>query len=99
MSLPNARILIHQPSSGFQGQSTDIEIHAREILELRRRLEEIYALHTGQPVEQIHEDAERDRFFDPEQAKEYGLIDGVIDSHQLRRSAAGFGNGGEGQAK
>jgi ATP-dependent Clp protease protease subunit len=99
LALPNARMLIHQPSSGFQGQSTDIEIHAREILELRRRLEEIYALHTGQPVEQIHEDAERDRFFDPEQAKEYGLIDGVIDSHQLRRSAAGFGNGGEGQAK
>ena len=96
MALPNARILIHQPTSGFQGQSTDIEIHAREILELRRRTEEIYAKHTGKPVEQIHEDAERDRFFDAEQAKEYGLIDRVITEHELRRQTAGFGsaNGG-----
>jgi len=96
MALPNARILIHQPTSGFQGQSTDIEIHAREILELRRRTEEIYARHTGKDVEQIHEDAERDRFFDAEQAKEYGLIDRVITEHELRRQTAGFGsaNGG-----
>jgi ATP-dependent Clp protease, protease subunit len=90
LALPNARILIHQPSAGFQGQSSDIEIHAREILELRRRLDEIYAKHTGQPVEQVHEDAERDRFFDPEQARQYGLIDRVIEAHELRRSAAGF---------
>src|SRR5215211_2399644 len=91
LALPNARILIHQPSSGFQGQSSDIEIHAREILELRRRLEEIYARHTGQTPEQIHEDAERDRFFDPGEALEYGLIDRVIETHELSRQAAGFG--------
>jgi ATP-dependent Clp protease, protease subunit len=90
LALPNARILIHQPSSGFQGQSTDIEIHAREILDLRRRLEEIYAKHTGQPVERVHDDAERDRFFDAEQAREYGLIDRVIEAHELRRQVAGF---------
>jgi ATP-dependent Clp protease protease subunit len=96
LALPNARILIHQPSAGFQGQSSDIEIHAREILELRRRIEEIYARHTGQPVEQIHEDADRDRFFDAEQAREYGLIDRVISEHELRRQVAGFAgaNGG-----
>jgi ATP-dependent Clp protease protease subunit len=90
LALPNARILIHQPSSGFQGQSTDIEIHAKEILDLRRRLEEIYAKHTGQTVERIHDDAERDRFFDAEQAREYGLIDRVIEAHELRRQVAGF---------
>ena len=90
LALPNARVLIHQPSSGFQGQSTDIEIHAREILDLRRRLEEIYAKHTGQTVERIHDDAERDRFFDAEQAREYGLIDRVIEAHELRRQVAGF---------
>jgi ATP-dependent Clp protease protease subunit len=90
LALPNARILIHQPSSGFQGQSSDIEIHAREILELRRRTEDIYAKHTGKPVEQIHEDAERDRFFDAEQAREYGLIDRVISEHDLSRQTAGF---------
>jgi len=96
LALPNARILIHQPTSGFQGQSSDIEIHAREILELRRRTEEIYAKHTGQPSEQIHDDAERDRFFDPGQAVEYGLIDRVIEAHELRRQVAGFaGRAGE----
>jgi ATP-dependent Clp protease, protease subunit len=90
LALPNARILIHQPTSGFQGQSTDIEIHAREILELRRRTEEIYAKRTGKSVEQIHEDAERDRFFDADQAVEYGLIDRVIEEHELHRQSAGF---------
>jgi ATP-dependent Clp protease, protease subunit len=94
LALPNARILIHQPSAGFQGQSSDIEIHAKEILELRRRLDEIYAHHTGQSVEQVHEDAERDRFFDPESAREYGLIDRVIEAHEMRRQAAGFGASG-----
>ncbi len=78
MSLPNSRILIHQPSAGFEGQSTDIEIHAREILKTRARLEEIYAEHTGKKLEDIHSDMERDRFFKPEEAKEYGLIDTVI---------------------
>jgi ATP-dependent Clp protease protease subunit len=80
-SLPNSRLLIHQPSAGFEGQSTDIEIHAREILNTRARIDEIYAHHTGQPVEQVHDDMERDRFFKPEEAVEYGLIDGVIEHH------------------
>ena len=90
LALPNARILIHQPSSGFQGQTTDIEIHAREVLELRRRTEEIYARHTGQPVERLHDDMERDRFFDAEQAVEYGLIDRVIEQRELTRRETGF---------
>ena len=78
-TLPNARMLIHQPSSGFQGQSTDIEIHARETLALRARLDELYALHTGQTRERVHDDMERDRFFAPGDAREYGLIDRVIE--------------------
>jgi ATP-dependent Clp protease protease subunit len=77
-SLPNSRILIHQPSGGFQGQATDIQIHAKEALELRERLEEIYAEHTGNSKEQISNDLERDRFFTPLQAKDYGLIDRVV---------------------
>ena len=81
MSLPNSRILIHQPSAGFEGQSTDIEIHAREILKTRDRIDEIYAKHTGQPVEQVHTDMLRDRFFKPDEAVEYGLIDRVIEQH------------------
>jgi ATP-dependent Clp protease protease subunit len=81
MSLPNSRILIHQPSAGFEGQSTDIEIHAREILKTRARIDEIYAHHTGQSVEQVHTDMERDRFFRPDQAVEYGLIDRVLEKH------------------
>ena len=82
MSLPNSRMLIHQPSSpGFEGQATDIEIHAREIIKTRRRMEEIYAKHTGQTVEQVKLDLERDRFFTPEQAVEYGLIDRVLTPH------------------
>ncbi len=80
-ALPNSRILIHQPSAGFEGQSTDIEIHAREILSIRKRTDEIYAKHTGQSEEQVHLDMERDRFFTAQQAVEYGLIDKVISSH------------------
>jgi ATP-dependent Clp protease protease subunit len=80
-SLPNSRILIHQPSAGFEGQSTDIEIHAREILAIRKRTDEIYAKHTGQSEEQVHIDMERDRFFKADEAVEYGLIDKVIHSH------------------
>jgi ATP-dependent Clp protease protease subunit len=95
MALPNSRILIHQPSGGFQGQSTDIEIHAREALELRGRLDAIYARHTGQTPEQVHTDMERDRFFTAEQAVDYGLIDRVIASHELSRAALGF-RGGDG---
>ena len=81
MSLPNSRILIHQPSAGFEGQSTDIEIHAAEILKTRKRVDEIYAKHTGQPEETVHRDMERDRFFTAAQAAEYGLIDQVIHEH------------------
>ncbi len=81
MALPNSRILIHQPSAGFEGQSSDIEIHALEILKTRRRVDEIYAKHTGRPVEEVHEAMERDRFFKSDEAKEYGLIDRVLTSH------------------
>jgi ATP-dependent Clp protease, protease subunit len=77
-ALPNSRILVHQPSGGFQGQASDIQIHAKEALELRRRVEEIYAHHTGKPVEDVSEALERDRFFTPEQARDYGLVDRVM---------------------
>ena len=76
--LPNSRVLIHQPSAGFEGQSTDVEIHAREILKVRERIDEIYAGHTGQPIDRVHEDMERDRFFEPDEAVAYGLADRVI---------------------
>jgi ATP-dependent Clp protease protease subunit len=77
-STPNGRILIHQPSGGFQGQSSDIQIHAEEALHLRRRIEEVTAKHTGRTVEEVHDDMERDHFFTPQQACEYGLIDHVL---------------------
>jgi len=80
-ALPNSRILIHQPSAGFEGQSTDIEIHAREILSVRDRLDDIYAEHTGRSKEEVRADMERDRFFSSEQALEYGLIDRVVENH------------------
>jgi ATP-dependent Clp protease, protease subunit len=79
--LPNSRILIHQPSAGFEGQSTDIEIHAREILKVRASIDEIYAQHTGLSTEQVRQDMERDRFFTAEQAVEYGLVDRVLENH------------------
>jgi ATP-dependent Clp protease protease subunit len=78
MSLPNAKILIHQVSSGFQGQATDIEIQAREVISIKRRLEEIIALHTEQGLEKVSQDMERDYFMTSEEAKEYGIIDTVI---------------------
>ena len=81
MSLPNSRILIHQPSGGFQGQAADIEIHAEELLNIRHRLDELYAEHTGQSLEQVHEDMDRDRYMTPQQAVDYGLIDKIIESH------------------
>ena len=90
MALPNSRILIHQPSGGFQGQASDIEIHARETLELRRRVDEIYAQSTGRTIDQVHEDMDRDRFMTAESAVEYGLIDSVISSHDLVRLPTGF---------
>jgi ATP-dependent Clp protease protease subunit len=77
-ALPNAKIMVHQPSGGFQGQASDIEIHAREILETRRRLNEIYAHHTGQPLKTIEEAMERDKFMSAEDSKEFGLIDAVV---------------------
>jgi ATP-dependent Clp protease, protease subunit len=76
--LPNSRLMIHQPLGGFQGQATDIDIHAREILKLRERMNEILAHHTGQPVAKVAEDTERDRFLSGEEACEYGLIDSVL---------------------
>jgi ATP-dependent Clp protease protease subunit len=76
-ALPNSRILIHQPHGGFQGQATDIQIHAKESLALRRRMEEIYAEHTGRTTDELRRDMERDRFFTPEEAVDYGLIDSV----------------------
>ena len=81
MSLPNGRILIHQPTGGFQGQATDIDIHARETIALRARLDEMYAHHTGQTVERVHDDMERDRYFTAEEACEYGLIDRLTNGH------------------
>ena len=83
--LPHSRIMIHQPSGGFQGQASDIDIHAREVLKLRARLNEILAKHTGQPVERIERDSDRDNFMDADTAVEYGLIDTVL---ERRREAA-----------
>ena len=89
-SLPNSRILIHQPTGGYQGQSTDIAIHAKEALSLRERVEEIYAEHTGKSKEEISAALERDRFFTPEEAASYGLIDRVT---VMRKNGNGNGNG------
>ena len=80
-SPPNSRTLLPQPSAGFEGQSSDIEIHAREILKTRDRIDQIYAHHTGRPIEEVHRDMERDHFFRPDEAKDYGLIDRVIEKH------------------
>ncbi len=88
-SLPNSRVMIHQPSGGVQGQATDIEIQAREILSLRARLNEIYAKHTGQDTDLISDAVERDKFMTPEEAKDFGLIDEVVTS----RPVAGEGDG------
>ena len=80
-ALPNSRILIHQPSAGFEGQSTDIEIHAREILNMRKQIDAIYAEAVGKPAEEVRKDMERDRFFTAEQALEYGLVDKILENH------------------
>ena len=86
-SLPHSRIMIHQPwAGGISGQATDIEIHAREILTMRERLNDILSLHTGKPVDEIARDTERDRFMSGAEASEYGLIDSVIDKRQLDAS-------------
>jgi len=81
-SLPNSRIMVHQPSAGFQGQATDIEIHANEVLSLKKRLNEIYSKHTNKSVEEIKLALERDNFMTPENAKEFGLIDKVVVNRQ-----------------
>ena len=78
-SLPNSRIMVHQPSAGFQGQATDIEIHANEIMLLKKRLNEIYSKHTGRTVEEVKNALERDKFMTPLEAKEFGLIDKVVE--------------------
>ncbi len=78
ISLPNSRIMVHQPSAGFQGQATDIEIHANEVLSLKKRLNEIYSKHTGKSVEEIKSALERDNFMTPDNAKDFGLIDKVV---------------------
>ncbi|HET8565571.1 MAG TPA: ATP-dependent Clp endopeptidase proteolytic subunit ClpP [Solirubrobacterales bacterium] len=81
MALPNSKVLIHQVSAGFQGQATDIEIHAKEIIDVRRRLDEIIARHTGQPFDKVTKDTERDYFMSAEEAKEYSIVDRVIEHH------------------
>ena len=81
-SLPNSRIMVHQPSAGFQGQATDIEIHANEVLSLKKRLNEIYSKHTGKSVDEIKSALERDNFMTPENAKDFGLIDKVVEKRE-----------------
>jgi ATP-dependent Clp protease, protease subunit len=82
LTLPNGRMLIHQVSGGYQGQSADIEIHARETLALRAQLDDLYAKHTGQPPERVHADSDRDRFMTPAEAVEYGLVDRIVNARR-----------------
>jgi ATP-dependent Clp protease protease subunit len=86
-SLPNSRIMVHQPSGGFRGQASDIEIHAREVLELKRRLNEIYQKHTGQDLEVIERALDRDYFMTPQSAKEWGLIDNIVEERKEPETA------------
>ena len=88
-SLPNARIMLHQPSAGFRGQAVDIQLHAQEILSLKRRLNEIYVKHTGKDLETVETALERDNFMTPDKAKDFGLIDSVISSRAAIEAAAG----------
>ncbi len=94
MALPNSRILIHQASGGFQGQASDIQIHAEEILKLRARIDEIYAKHSGQSIERVHTDMERDRYFTGEEALAYGLVDRVLEKRELVQRSRGFAGKG-----
>jgi ATP-dependent Clp protease protease subunit len=94
-SLPHSRVMVHQPSGGFQGQATDIEIHAREILATRSRLNEVYVKHTGRDLKAIEEAMERDRFLSPEEAKDFGLIDEVVTARPTG-GEAGKAEGGKG---
>ena len=81
-SLPNSRIMVHQPSAGFQGQATDIEIHANEVLSLKKRLNEIYSKHTGKKLNEISEIMERDKYFSPDEAIKFGLIDKIVENRK-----------------
>jgi ATP-dependent Clp protease, protease subunit len=87
-ALPNSRVLLHQPHGGIQGQSADMEIHAREVLRQRRRMEEILADHTGQPYDRVHEDLDRDFILDPAEAVRYGVVDRVVARRELRLAPA-----------
>ncbi|MGZ4124545.1 MAG: ATP-dependent Clp protease proteolytic subunit [Actinomycetota bacterium] len=87
-ALPNSRVLLHQPHGGIQGQSADMEIHAREVLRQRRRVEEILAEHTGQPFERVHDDLDRDFILDPSEAVAYGVVDRVVARRELRLARA-----------
>ncbi|MCS6798729.1 MAG: ATP-dependent Clp endopeptidase proteolytic subunit ClpP [Myxococcota bacterium] len=93
-ALPHSRVMIHQPLGGFRGQATDIEIHAREILAMRRTLDEILARHTGQDVERVSRDTERDRFMSAEEAREYGIVDAVIAPRKVVPDASAQTAGG-----
>ena len=88
MALPNAKILIHQVSSSFQGQATDIEIQAREVIGLKRLMEEIMSNHTGQPIDKVQKDMDRDYYMTAQEAQEYGIIDAVVRSRESTRAAA-----------
>jgi ATP-dependent Clp protease protease subunit len=96
-ALPNAKVMIHQPSGGFQGQATDIEIHATEIIRTRARLNEIYAHHTGQDLKTIEPAMERDKFMSAEEAREFGLIDEVVKKRKISSDAAEESNDSKGK--
>jgi ATP-dependent Clp protease protease subunit len=91
MSLPNAKVMIHQGSAGYRGQATDIEIQAREVLEMRRRMDEVLARHTGRSVEEVNRDTERDNFMSAQDAMAYGLVDMVVESRDLPARRYGLG--------
>jgi len=95
---PNARIMVHQPSGGFQGQATDVEIHAKEILSIRHRLNEIYSFHTGQPIEMIEDALERDKFYTPAEACDFGLIDEVVAKREVPEENGDGGGDDDGKS-
>lgn len=97
-ALPNAKVMVHQPSGGYQGQATDIEIHAKEILATRARLNEIYVKHTGQTLDVVEEAMERDRFMTADEAKGFGLVDSVVERHDLPDDGDGAGGDRKGKS-
>ncbi len=92
MALPNTKVMIHQGSAGFRGQATDIEIQAREVLEMRRRMDEVLARHTGKSVEQVHRDTDRDNFMSADDALRYGLVDSIVEARDLPERRIGLGS-------